>query len=364
MASTGFARPTFTTLLERVRDDLNLRIPGSDSRVRRTLTYALAYVFAGLAHGLYGFLAWTAEQLLPDTGDEQTVETWRTLLGLAAITKAKATGSVKFTGTVAATLIPAGTVIVRADGVEYTTDANANLGAAPIEVVVAVTASVAAADGNADAGTLLDLASPIAGVTTTATVESGGLTGGLDDEGVEAKRVRVLERMAETPQGGASSDYVAWAKTVATVDEVWPVGNSPQPGDVTVRFSVVQDGAPSTVTPGAGVVSAVQTAIDAERPITAIVTVVAPVGNPVPLTIHLGTDTADIRTAVEGSLDAMFARSTVPGGTIRNSVIREAISAATGETWHTLSDVDGLGGLGDVVNASNEVAYRGTITWV
>lgn len=365
MASTGFQRPTFTALLDRIRDDINSRLTSGDARVRGTVPWVFAYVLAAIAHGLYGFLSWIARQLLPITGDEETVELWRAILGLPAIPAAQAAGSVKFTGTIGLTAIPAGTAIVRVDGVRYTTDAPAALPAgAPLEVVVAVTAEETNSDGNADAGTLLDLVSPIAGIDTTSTVESPGLIDGRDDEGTEEKRERVLSRMADTPQGGSIADYRNWAREVADVEQVWPVGNSPSAGDVTVRFTVEQDGATSTIIPSAGKVSEVAAHLAPLIPATATLYTVAPVGLPVILVVSLGVDTAAIRAAVEESVQAMLVRLGAPGSTIRNSSIREAISSATGEEWHQLLNVQGGSGLADLAVGPTEAPYLSNIAWV
>ena len=46
---------------------------------------------------------------------------------------------------------------------------------------------------------------------------------------------------------------------------------------------------------------------------------------------------------------------------IANSVVREAISGATGEDSHTVSDVDGGGALADVTFGTDEVGTNGAI---
>ena len=82
---------------------------------------------------------------------------------------------------------------------------------------LALTAKVAGADGNDNAGITLSFVSPIASVNTTVTVGADGLSGGSDQESDTALRNRVLTRKRQPPHGGADFDYEVWAKEVSGV---------------------------------------------------------------------------------------------------------------------------------------------------
>jgi uncharacterized phage protein gp47/JayE len=101
-------------------------------------------------------------------------------------------GNVTATGT-NGTVIPIGTVLVRADGAEFATTAEATIAAGT--ATLAVEASVAGQDGNTDAASPLTFQSPIAGVNSAAVVATGGLSGGADEETDSALADRLIERM-------------------------------------------------------------------------------------------------------------------------------------------------------------------------
>ena len=114
-------------------------------------------------------------------------------------------------------------------------------------------------------------------------------------------------------------------------------------------------------------VSAVQTYLDGVAPVTATVTVAAPSANTIDLGITVlpaGDD--DVKDAVTAQLQSLFLRSADPSAVtvIANSNIRAAISAADGETSHSLTDVDGDGtGASSITTAIGSAPILGTITW-
>lgn len=348
-----FLRPSLQNLIDRAQGDIEAGLPGADARLRRSNLNVLAGLIAGVSHGLHGHMAWLADQVIPDTAEVEYLDRWATLwLNQPRKAAVAATGNVTFTGT-SGTLIPAGTSLIRADGVEYTTDADATLSAGT--VTAAVTAIEAGAAGNAIAGVAVTLTTPIAGVTSAATVASGGLTGGSDTESDDDLRVRLLVRLKEAPHGGASFDYVNWALEVAGVTRAWVYPQELGIGTVTVRFVRDDD---ASIIPDAGEVAAVQAYIDALRPVTAQLTVVAPVAVPLNFTIAVTPNTAAVKAAVEAELVDLLRREAEPGGTILLSHIREAISIAAGETNYTLTAP-----AADVTHTTGQMATMGTITW-
>lgn len=348
-----FSRPTLTTLIDRARADLDSRLPGADSRLRRSALDVLARVHAGGLHGLYGYVDWAARQLMPDTADAEHLDRWASVWGVARKEAVAAAGEVALTGDNGVE-VPAGSVLQRGDGADYVTTADVTI--AMGVATAAVEAVTAGAAGDALAGVTLTFVSPIAGVSSTATVNAPGLSEGLDQEADPALRERLLERIRQQPRGGAANDYVRWAKEVPEVTRAWVYPEKNGLGTVGVAF--VMDGRP-VIIPEPADVAAVDAWIADRRPVTADVETFAPTADPLDLTIELTPDSTEVRVAVEASLLDLLAREAEPGGTILISHIREAVSVAAGETDHILTVPSA-----NVVAAAGDIAVLGTITWV
>ena len=252
-------------------------------------------------------------------------------------------------------MIPINTIVQRSDAVEFMTDAEATISGGVASV--AVTAVVAGTNSNTAASSAANLVTPIAGVNSAATVNSGGLANGTDTETDDALRIRLLDRIQQPPHGGADFDYTKWALEVAGVTRAWVYAQELGLGTVSVRFVV--DDHESSIIPDSTKVTEVQDYIDALRPVTAAVTVVAPVAVPLDLTITgLSPATSTVQAAVTAELTDLLRREAEPGGTILISHIREAISVAAGEVDHALTTPSA-----DVTHSTGEIAILGTITW-
>jgi uncharacterized phage protein gp47/JayE len=346
----SFSRPALADIVARVGNDVMSRL-SADDLLRRADAQVMSRVLAGVAHGLYGFIDWLSRQVIYDTAETEFLERWASIWGIARKPAAAATGSVTFT-VQAGAVVPAGTLLQALDGVQYQTTADATVTGATATAPVA--AVVLAQAGNRVAGQSLSLVSPIAGVSATAL--AGDLVGGADLEDDDALRVRLLARIQNPPQGGAAADYIAWALQVPGVTRAWCYPEEMGIGTVTVRFVRDNDASPI---PDAGEVAAVQTAIDAHRPVTAHVTVVAPTAAPLNFGIQaLTPNTADVQAAVQAELQDLLLREAVPGGTILLSHIRAAISAATNETDYVL-----LSPTANVTNPAGSMSTMGAITW-
>lgn len=349
----SFARPDLQTLIDRAAGDIETRLPGADARLRRSNLNVLARVHAGSVHGLYGYLDWLSRQVLVDLAEAEILERHASIWGIARVPAAFAVGQAMATGT-NGTVVPAGTIFRRADGAEYATDAEVTVaGGSATLALVAVEAGQA---GNAAANTTLNIVTPIAGLNAAATVTAGGLTSGADIEEDDSLRARVLARIQQPPHGGARHDYVAWAKEVPGVTRAWCYPLELGTGTVTVRF--VRD-ADALIIPDPAEVAAVQAYIDARRPVTANLTVVAPMAVPIAFQIELTPNSASVQAAVEAELRDLLLREAEPGSTILISHIREAISLAAGETDHVL-----VAPAADVTHAIGEMATFGSITWL
>ena len=87
-------------------------------------------------------------------------------------------------------------------------------------------------------------AASTATVNSTATVTSGGLVDGVDEESTDALGARLALRLQQPPEGGADHDYEAWALGVTGVTRVWVYRHELGLGTVVVRFVRDNDGKP------------------------------------------------------------------------------------------------------------------------
>lgn len=350
-----FTRPTFQQILDSVNSDINSRLSGTDSLLRYSVLNVVAFVVAGIAYGLYGFINWISLQVFPDTADSEQLRRWASIWGVTPLPATAASGYITVTGTPDGTDIPIGTVFRRSDGVLFTSDVDVTIasGTAAVHVV----ANTQAANTDTDATSTMTFVSPITNVNSSGVVDANGLTGGADEESDESLESRLLNRIQNPPQGGDANDYIQWALAISGVTRAWCYPLELGIGTVTVRF--MMDNTYSNGIPHAGDVTTVQNALDILRPVTADLTVVAPVAAPINFTIHLNvSDTAAIRAAVLASLQEMIQRDATPGGTIYISRINEAISVATGEFDHVLTAP-----AANVTNTTGNIATMGTITW-
>lgn len=348
-----FPRPTLAALLDQSASEMESRLPGVLARVRRSLAGILSRVLGAGLWGLYGYAEWQDRQKWPDLCEAEYLDWHGGRWNVTRKAAVAASGTVRFTG-VNGTAIPQGTVVQRADGVQYATTAAGAIAAG--EALIAAAAVLPGQAGNTQINTGVSLVTPIAGVNTAATTQTA-MTGGADIETDERYRARILLRIRKPPHGGALHDYELWALEVPGVTRVWVSPLEPAEGDVTVRF--VRDDDPTFI-PDAPEVAAVQAYIDAVRPVTATTYVLAPAAQAIPFTIRLTPDTPETRAAVLEELTALErGDDNVPGGTALVSHFREAISVAPGETDHELIAPNADTGL-----PANTMWTVGPITWI
>lgn len=102
-----------------------------------------------------------------------------------------------------------------------------------------------------------------------------------------------------------------------------------------------------------------QAYIEPLRPVTAQLTVFAPIAAPLPLVIRVSPSTPEVRASIEAEYADLLGREAQPGGTILISHIREAISLAAGEFDHEL-----ISPLGNAVASPGSLFVPGAIAWV
>lgn len=352
-----FNRPTPKQLSERIRSEIDILLPGSDSRVRYSVENVIANILAMASHEMHGFISWASRQILPDTADQEYLERHASLWGVTRNPATYATGMIQFTGA-DTTVIPSGSILRRNDDVEFIVDADITIDGETGSG--SITSVIAGAQNNTAVAAKLSLVSPISFIESEGNViadgSGDGLTGGNDIENDDALRKRVIERIQQPPHGGADFDYIGWGKEVTGVTRVWVYPMKLGVGTVSMTF--VMDNKAATIIPSAGEVTTVQDYIDTVKPVTADVTVFAPTAVPLDFTIALNPNSQVVQQAIEASLKDFIERESAPGTTLYLSRIQEAISAATGEFDHELTAP-----AANIVPAYGEILTLGDITW-
>lgn len=351
-----YNRPTLPELAQNTETDLAARLGAMDA-LRRKVVKVLARVWAGLAHGLYGYINELAKQLMPFTATGRYLELHAAWWGIYRKPAARAVGQAILTGT-ANTFIPAGTVMRAESGQQYQTQDDARIESSG-RVSLTIRALIGGGEYDLPAGTALRLISPISGLSSDVTAGAEGITGGAAAEDDVSLRARFLERVQFPPQGGTENDYRQWALAVPGVTRAWAYGNILGPGTVGLTF--VRDGADNII-PTAEQVAEVQEYLDdpIRKPVTADVIVYAPIAVRTNLTIKaLEPDRAEVKEAVTAELAALFAREAVPGGKLLISHVREAISLAVGEYDHVL-----ISPTANIAAGPNRILVLGSVNFV
>ena len=318
-------------------------IPGTVASVWANTFTVFGKVLALAGYHLELRRAWLVRQLFASTADEVWLRRHGFELGLQPYAALPALGTITLPAT-SGLVVPAGLQFARADGLTVTSLATAT--ASGTSVALTVQADAAGEAGNTDAGTVLTLVEiddAPAGLGTTGTVDTAGLAGGGDAEGLEPFRARVLARKRALPQGGSASDYETWVREAlgADVAAVYVDSFQDDARFVWVAFTVADQ--PNGI-PTVGQVAIAQAYLDdpVRRPVTARPVAIAPTPVPVPLLIGgLSPDTPTIRASIGAEVAAVYADRAAPGTpsaafVLSVSWLDEAVSRATGEDRHRL----------------------------
>jgi uncharacterized phage protein gp47/JayE len=377
-----FNRPTLTELRQRNAAFIQSELKNIGALLRFSNLGILGDADAGLSYLHYGYLDWIAQQATPYTATDEYLSAWAALKSITQKPASAATcPTVAFTGAVGAVL-PAGTVLNRSDGYQYTLDAGIT-----ITVTGTVNGTITAilpdpasdttgggAAGNADAGTILTLDAAIGGVNSQATA-TVAITGGADIETEAAFRSRMLLAYQNTPQGGNDDDYESWALAVSGVTRAWVVRRLMGAGTVGVYimcdgsdttnngFPVGTDGISSLETWGAvkatGDQLRVADYIYPMQPVTALVYVCSPIKTLVNFTISgISSASSTTTAAIAAAIDNVFFEYGTPGGTIYLSDIMAAIAGIPGTEGFILAAP-----AANIVMATGGMPVRGTVTY-
>lgn len=362
----AFSRPTLDQLIERVKTDIKGGL-NLVNVVRRSFVNVISKAIAGMTHLLYSYLTWVARQVFPDTAELEYLERWASIWGITRNEATFAELNITITGSEGA-VIPQGTIFQREDGFQYELNAEVIIGVSGSEIEKII-ATESGSNGDIDVGTVVTLLSPIANVDSEATVESIVIDAD-DTESDDSLRERLINRLQLPPLGGSSNDYIQWAREVAGVTRAWVLPLYLGPGTVGVSFVVDNE---DPIIPSAAKVQEVQDYIDFLKPVTALVTVFAPVEAPMDLEIAIKPNITEVQDNIVKELEDLVKRDATlagsyksPGetndGSILLSKIRQAISIAVGLDDFEIVTINGSAPA-NVVPNSGELITLGTITW-
>lgn len=376
-----FSRPTLSGLRSQAAADINAALPGVDALLRYSNLSIMGDVLAGMTNGLYGYLDWIARQSVPFTATEEYLEGWAALKGVTRKPATKATGSATFTGT--SGTIPAGTIAVRADGLQFLTLADATVAGG--SVTVDVIADTAGAAGNTPPGATLSLAAGIPGINAQGSV-TDALIGGADVEGDDAFRTRMIFAYSTPSQGGSKSDYIKWALEVPGVTRAWVNPNGYGVGSVVVLFmmdtanaafggfpqgtnGVAADEARGTAATGDQLILA--DALFTKQPVTTLVYAATPTANTIDLTIAgIAGASTPTKAAIANAFALALLSAAEPGGQTPVSAIEAAIGAVAGTAGFVITAIAcsagsvSPGAAGNIASNAGALPVPGTITYV
>lgn len=354
--------PTLSDLIARTEQNIQQRLPGTLPQVRESTLGAVAYAQAGLDAGLHEHLSWVYRQIIPGDADEAELLKHCQFWGIRRKQPTPARDNISVTVNAAVT-IPKGTRWQRSDNTLYYLENDFVADAAGI-VEVPVVAVAAGTAGNAAAGTVLNLVTPVDGVTAQAVAEDG-MTGGSDIEPVAELLARLEFRAQHPPCGGNRYDYERWARECAGVTRAWCQPTWQGPGTVGVTFVMDNN---ADIVPGQSDLDRVTQYIAGHpNPVTGViegqpegpdVTIFSPVLKPVDMTIKISPKTEALQSEIESGLAALFYKNCIPGSTINTSSILRVIASS-----QALTDFELITPTDAIYSDSSELLVLGEITW-
>lgn len=200
------ALPKFSELQARISADL--------AQIPAVLAEPLAAMWARACSSQHTYLDWILAQCSPLTCELERLYDWAMLYGVDRLLPVAAQGYVLATGNAGA-IVLADTLLRAQNGLNYQVLQAVTLESTAIPVLVRCTTRGKVS--NIAAGQVLTLIDPIIGCNNNMTVGVQGISGGADDEAVDAWRLRVADEwQTMVIYGGRSGkprDYKAWAKS-------------------------------------------------------------------------------------------------------------------------------------------------------
>lgn len=359
-----YQRPTLSELRSRNRQFITSELENTGELLRFSNLRIMADMDAGMSHLHFAYLDWIARQSNPFTAEDEWLAAWGALKNVYRKDATAATGpKVSFKKGNAGAIVPAGTLLNRSNGVQYSLDQAVtisadNTGTGSVTAVLPDSdSSLTAADGNAPAGTALTLDSAIDGVDSSA-VAVEAITGGANMEEENAFRKRVLQAYQADAEGGSEDDYKRWALEVPGVTRAWVAPRLLGAGSIGLYFMcdgddrsnhgfpVGTDGVATkekyTYGKATGDQLRVADYIFPLRPTTTLVWACSPLKHVIDFDIGGIPDAgADVVAAIGSAIDEVFFDNGEPGGKIFLSDLSLAIGAIDGTRGFVLNQPTG-----------------------
>ena len=263
------------------------------------------YAVAAQVYGLYVQAEWVGRQCFPQTAQGEDLDKHAQIRGVTRRQAAKAEGTIRFyVDEVQETEveIPAGTVCMTAGGVRFVTTQAAAVAPGALYAQAPVEAVEAGTAGNVGAGTIVYMSLPPVRIVACANPEP--FTSGLDQEGDDSLRERVLATYRRLANGANSAFYRQAAMSFPEVAAVTVLPKNRGVGTVDI-VPAARGGAPSQ-----GLLAEMQRYFDQVREIAVDVKVSAPTVETVNLSLKLwaeeGQDFDAVSEAVGEVLAAWF----------------------------------------------------------
>ncbi len=250
---------------------------------------------AGIAD-LHAHIDAVYRDALPDTAKGDALDRWGALLELPrkGATPASAENAGKIRGTNGSTWSTSNT-LVHKSGRTYRPTTSGTMGASG-EALVGIVAISTGSSTRLAAGEVLTWSSTPSGLESEVELQLALSSGGDDAEPDGPYRTRVLARMAQPAAGGNVSDWRNWAlESSDAIAEAYVYPNRSGVGSVDV--AALKAGSGTTRLLDATERSALLTALDAERPVSAAARV-----------IEVVTETLDVEVAILPESAVRFTR--------------------------------------------------------
>lgn len=342
-------RPDYTELKTRIAADL--------AAMPNVLREPLAVSWARTAHGIHGHLEWIDKQCSPLTCDLERLYDWANLYQVERLDATAANGMATVSGASMAQVLAGTRARGQSNGLDYVVQAAISL---KQTTSVVLKCSQSGTAGNLPAGEILRWIEPIAGCDDSLTVGQKGLSGGDEEEDLEAWRARVVEEWQTITTMGARSgkdaDYRFWAKSAhPSVSAVLVQRHALGLGTVLLR--PICNGLADRL-PTQGVLDAIANKLATTAPATADWRVAAPIKRAVEAHLHLlpGYDSQATRNAVEAAIQAAVLAESGETSVLAMAELDAAMASVTTQYQRSAPNAD-------IVVAAGEVLVLSRIVW-
>lgn len=193
---------------------------GDDSPLlEKSFIKTIGYAISGIAASLWQLGVWIYKQIFPQTCDLPALKFWGGLIGVEYSEGQAANLTIQLNEVTASYLV-SGTVYKDLNsGLIYKTVSQVN--AENGQIITTVQCSTSGSVGNLPVGTVLNIANPLDGIPSTATVTEVKIEGSENEE-TETYRKRVLYGFRNKTESGSPIDYYNWALQVSGIVDAFP----------------------------------------------------------------------------------------------------------------------------------------------